>query len=182
MTHYYCACLCVCTCLCVHTCTNIERLLNYTFPFFTAPVISPPPAAPGQQAPPRALGLDQMCPESPYSPFFSEKQDNPRGMLSPLYIYTHSASVFPTLTCFPVWRWNSSYFWVECQLAHFSHQSHVKETKQMLLFALFLHWTPSKGNGICRSNRKGGIQARPALMGEPHSLAHSWALWPGGSH
>ena len=98
--------LCVPLCVHVSACAHLhkyweatQRHLTVGFPFFTAPVIPPPPAAPGWQAPPRALGLDQMCPESPYSPF-SEKQDNPRRMLSTLYIYIY---VHTQLLYFLLW-------------------------------------------------------------------------------
>lgn len=169
MIPYYCACLCVCTCLCVYTCTNIDRLLKDTwrvvgFPLFTAPVTPHPhPGRPRTTGTSMGSWLRSNVTWDPTQSLLWKKQDNPRTMLSPCHC---SASVVPTLTCFPGWRWNSSYFWVECQLAqHFSQQSHMKEIKQMLLFALFLHCRPTKGNGICRSNSKGGIRPRASSDG-----------------
>lgn len=159
-------CARVCVCTLAQISTGSSKTPDGWWAFHFSQHQSPPTpilAAPGRQAPPWALGLDQMWPETPHSPFSEKKQDNPRTMLSPCHC---SASVVPTLTCFPGWRWNSSYFWVECQLAqHFSQQSHMKEIKQMLLFALFLHCRPTKGNGICRSNSKGGIRPRASSDG-----------------
>lgn len=179
--HYYCACLCVWVCVLTHACTHIDRRLKDTWQVVSLLLFTAPVASPGRQAPPWALGVDQMCPVSPHSLLLWEGAGQSHGDAGSLWFC--SPSTFPPLTYLPVWRWNSSHFWVERRFTqHFSQQSRVKERKQMLLSALFLHWRPSKVKMYASSNSKGGIQPRPAPMGEQWPLAHSPALWPGVSH
>ena len=137
--HYYCACLCVC--VCSHACTHIDRLLKDTWQVVSLLLFTAPVASPGRQAPPRALGLDQMCPVSPQSLLLWEGAGQSHGDAGSLWLLTFC---------------NSSHFWVEHRFTqHFFQQSHVKERKQMLLSALFLHWRPSKVKDVCKFKQQG---------------------------